>query len=106
MKLKKVKFISMLVLGLILIPNLTFALAPLKTIYIYMNLKDLLPNNLIDAVISRVRQIQNAIRYTMKANKGFLLNAKQWNKHTMAKELSINSETYFKNFSKELRQEM
>lgn len=69
---------------------------------IYTCLKDLLPNNLIDCVINRVNQIQAAIRKTRQDNKNFLLDEAQWSESTMAEELAINQDTYFKNFMSKL----
>ena len=69
---------------------------------IYLCLKDLLSESQIDATINRLRQIQNAIKQTIKENNTFLIEPSEWNTQTMEKELSIDSDTYFKYFINKL----
>ncbi len=61
-------------------------------------LQDLLNEVQIEATINRLRQLQNAIKNSMKANPDFLLEPSEWNNQTIEDELSINGDTYFKHF--------
>lgn len=70
---------------------------------IHLCLQDLLPDIFIDAVINRLHQIQGAVKKTIKENKDFLIESTEWSEKTMEEELSINSETYFKNFMRKLK---
>lgn len=65
-------------------------------------LKDLLNDNQIDAAISRMNQMQNAIKQTMKENPKFLIEPAEWSSKTMEKELSADNRTYFKYFMEKL----
>ena len=70
---------------------------------IHFSLKDLLNDTQIDATISRLCQIQNAIKQSLIENPMFLLDPSEWNDQTMKEELSISNDTYFKYFVNKLQ---
>lgn len=65
-------------------------------------LKDLLNESQIDAAISRMQQMQIAIKQTIKENPKFLIDPPEWSAKTMEEELLADSDTYFKYFMKKL----
>lgn len=59
---------------------------------------DTLEPEYINATISRLNQIKNAIKNTIKVNPRFLLNENEWSQKTIEDELNCQYDTYLKHF--------